>query len=477
MTNTLYSNDNLFVLKGMNSESVNLVYLDPPFNSKRMYSAPIGSRAAGTSFKDMWSWQDVNEAYLDKLIDDYPLLTDFIKSIQAAHSKAMMAYVTYMTQRLIELHRVLKNTGAIYLHCDSTASHYLKIVLDQIFGKENFRNEIVWRRTFAHNDPKQFGRNKDNIFFYVKSKAHRFNRIYTEYSDDYKKAYFNKSDDRGAYQLVTLTGPGTNFQDGQWRGYHPADGGRSWSIPKRIVRELTGGQHEGRMTKKEKLDLLYEHGYIVFSKKGVPRFKSYLCELPGVPGQEIWVDINPVSAHSKERTGYPTQKPLKLLHRIIKASSNEGDIVLDPFCGCATTCVAAQQLNRQWIGIDIETRAAEILIQRLSDDAGIFKDFIHRADIPNRTDIKTESIDQAVKQRLYHEQDGKCHACATVFEIQHLEVDHIVPKSKGGGDYYENYQLLCSHCNRVKGDRPMEYLRTKIKSRQAALSQHITFGE
>ena len=180
---------------------------------------------------------------------------------------------------------------------------------------------------------------------------------------------------------------------------------------------------------------------------------------------------------SKERTGYPTQKPLALLNRIIKASSNEGDIVFDPFCGCATTCVAAQQLNRKWIGIDIEKKAVDLLMERLRGDAGLFTDFIHRKDIPQRTDLTIEPITKSIKEKLYEQQKGLCNACNVSMRIIDFEVDHIIPKAKGGGDYYENYQLLCGNCNKVKGDKPMGYLRIKIKAREQLLNKKLSFGE
>jgi len=184
-----------------------------------------------------------------------------------------------------------------------------------------------------------------------------------------------------------------------------------------------------------------------------------------------------MSQRSSTNTLYPTQKPLELIKRIVLASSNEGDIVMDPFCGCATTCVAAQQLGRKWICIDIEKQPVKILIDRLSDDAGLFKDFIATDHIPKRSDIKEVLPSENVKQRLYKEQDGKCNACGQDFELRNLEIDHIVPKSKGGGDYYENYQLLCGSCNRIKGDRPMEYLRLKIETRERMMKNKIFFGE
>ena len=405
-TNALYTNDNLFILNGLNSNSIDLIYLDPPFNSKRFYSAPIGSRAAGSSFKDMWTWADVNEEYLNTLADNYPALTKFIASIGKIHSKSMMAYLTYMAQRIIEMHRVLKSTGSLYLHCDPTASHYLKVLLDEIFGKNNFRNEIIWHYRRWTGKAKKFQSLHDIIFFYTKSDEYTFNEQYTPYTEKSLKRKQN---------------------------YHT-----------RI--------------------------------KGDDIFVTSIDE-KGVRENDVWVDIQLLNSQSKERTGYPTQKPLALLHRIIRSSSNEDDIVLDPFCGCATTCVAAQQLNRKWIGIDIAEQAVEVLVERLSDDAGIFKDFLSTAIIPQRTDIQIIEPTKSVKERLYKEQNCLCNACGKHFDIWNLEIDHIIPKSKGGGNYYENYQLLCGACNRIKGDRPMEYLRLKIKTREDMLGKLIQFGE
>ena len=406
-TNTLYTNDNLFILNGLNSNLVDLIYLDPPFNSKRFYSAPVGSRAAGSSFKDMWTWQDVNEEYLNTLAENYPALTEFIAAAGVMHSKAMAAYLTCMAQRIVEMHRVLKDTGSLYLHCDPTASHYLKALLDEIFGKDNFRNEIVWGYRGGGSPKKDFGRRHDVILRYSKSK-------------DY---VFNSDSVRIPYQAEGLG----RKDDAMW------------------------GRHKGT-------DKVYK--------------PHSLGKIP-----EDWWIINVLNANDPERTGYPTQKPLALLHRIIKASSNEGDIVMDPFCGCATTCVAAQQLGRKWIGIDIEKQAAGILVERLSNDAGLFKDFVHTSLIPQRTDIRFEAPSVPVKERLYKEQNGLCNACGSAFNIWNLETDHIIPKAKGGGDYYENYQLLCSSCNKIKGDRPMEYLRLKIETRKKLLKEKITFGE
>jgi len=408
MQNTLYTNDNLYVMTGMNSGSVDLIYLDPPFNSKRTYSAPIGTKAAGASFKDMWTWKDIDESYLETLADKYPALTNFIAAVGVMHSKAMMAYLTYMAQRIVEMHRILKDTGSIYLHCDPTASHYLKVLMDEIFGKSNFRNEIAWCYRGAGYPKNDFGKRHDILLRYSKTQNYTFNL------------------------------------DAVREDYAPAT--------------------------KER----FSH-YIGNKRKGKDFGEQTLNPLGKQP--DDWWQIQPIAPSSKERTGYPTQKPLALLKRIIEASSNPGDIVFDPFCGCATACVAAQQLGRKWIGIDIEKQAVDVLIERLSDDAGLFSDFIATSIPPKRTDIKDDPITQSVKERLYKDQEGKCRACGLEMAIFQFEIDHIIPRAKGGGDYYENYQLLCPHCNRTKGDRPMEYLRTKIKHREEIMKTKIVFGD
>jgi site-specific DNA-methyltransferase (adenine-specific) len=341
------------------------------------------------------------------LAKNYPALTAFIASIGAIHSEAMKAYLTYMAQRIIEMHRILKDTGSLYLHCDPTASHYMKVVLDEIFGKNNFRNEIIWCYRGGGSPKKDFGRRHDVIFRYSKTDAYTFiaDRI------------------RIPYQAEGLG----RTDDAMW------------------------GKHKGT-------DKVYK--------------PNPLGKIP-----EDWWLMNILNANDPERTGYPTQKPLALLHRIIKVSSNEGDIVMDPFCGCATTCVAAQQLGRKWIGIDIAEQAVDVLVERLSDDAGIFKDFVNTAIIPQRTDIYKVEPTKSIKERLYKEQEGLCNACKKHFDSWNMEIDHIIPKSKGGGDYYENYQLLCSHCNKLKGDRTMEYVRLVVKTRTEMLEKQIIFGK
>ena len=481
MSNALYTGDCLYILHGMDSETVDLIYLDPPFNSKRLYKAPVGSRAAGASFKDMWTWQDVDESYLDALVEDYPYLVQFIQSVEVIHGKPMMAYLAYMTQRIIEMRRVLKPTGSIYLHCDPYASHYLKILMDRIFGKDNYRNEITWHRSRGKGlNPKRYVSNCDTIFYYTRSETRTWNQQYEPFGADYGKDW--KKDDLGRWQSENLTGGKAGGPSAYlpFKGVPPASG-RAWAPPVRskfpleAQRRLPDDYEE--LDPLQKCEALDAAGLIHWPNKagGKPRYKKYLSTLKGLYVSDLFADIPPIQARAAERTGYPTQKPLALLQRIIEASSNPGDTVLDPFCGCATTCVAAQRLQRWWTGIDISEKAAELVVDRLSDESGLFTDFVHLDRPPVRSDLEQCEPGQDAKARLYADQKGKCNACGVELDSWHLEIDHIIPRSKNGGDYYENYQLLCGHCNRTKGNRPMEYLRAKIKRRNEALKLKVSF--
>lgn len=266
---------------------------------------------------------------------------------------SLSAYLVMMAIRLVELHRVLKSTGSLYLHCDPTASHYLKLILDMIFGAENFRSEITWKRSSAHNDAKQgrkaYGNIADIILYYTKGDDFTFNTLYTPYSQEYINNFYKYLDSDGRrYQLDNCTGPGG-----------AAKGNPSY--------EVMGVTRYWRYSK-EKMDRLIAEGRIIQTKPGaVPRYKRYLDEMPGIPLQNIWDDINPVQSQAKERLGYPTQKPVSLLERIVFVSSKPGDIVLDPFCGCGTAVHAAQKLDRNWIGIDITHLAISLIEKRLRD--------------------------------------------------------------------------------------------------------------
>ena len=360
--NALYFGDNLDVLREhIKDESVDLVYLDPPFNSARdynvLFASPKGeqSEAQIVAFKDSWHWGEQAEREFSEIVRGKN--TDAIEMIQALcqflGKNDMMAYLVMMANRLLELHRALKPTGSLYLHCDPTASHYLKIVLDAVFGKENYRTEISWRRSSAHNDARQgrvqYGNIRDVLFFYTKSSNWKWNWLYTPYSKEYvEKNYHHKDEDGRLFRLDNLTaakgGGDTSYEFHGTRPYK----GRFWAYSK------------------ENMEQMVQEGRIYFPKEGgTPAYRRYLDEMPGVPLQNDWDDILPTPR--SESLGYPTQKPLALLERILNASSNEGDVVLDPFCGCGTAVHAAQKLGRQWIGIDITHLAITLIEKRLKD--------------------------------------------------------------------------------------------------------------
>ena len=465
---TVFEGDNLDVMRGMNDGCVDLIYLDPPFNSNRDYAAPIGSEAAGAAFKDTWDLTDVDEAWHNEIAETDLGLYKVIDASQLSHGSGMKSYLIMMAVRLLEMRRVLKSTGSIYLHCDPTALHYLKALMDSIFGAVNFRNQIVWKRTGSHGGARRFGPIHDTILFYSSSPTYRWNKSYQNYTDDYLTRYYRFEDERGRFQLVSLTGSGTRTGDSgmEWRGVNPTDVGRHWAVPNRAVEGAYPDRDDlSELTTQQKLDLLDEAGLIYWPPDGnVPRQKRYEDMGEGVPVQDVITDISAIGSRARERTGYPTQKPLALLDRFIRASSNPGDLVLDPFCGCATTCIAAERLDRQWIGIDLSPLAVRLVEQRARNELGLMGGIqaIARTDIPMRTDRGPAPPLSDSKVVLYGTQGGNCNGCGTHFLPQHLTVDHIIARSKGGTDHLENLQLLCGHCNSLKGDRPMEYLMARL---------------
>jgi len=362
--NTLYYGDNLNILREyIKDESIDLIYLDPPFNSNRSYNVLFRDESGASSdaqiaaFDDSWHWGGTAERTYQDLVQNAPMnvarmigaLREFVGANQ------MMAYLVMMAARLVELHRVLKPTGSLYLHCDPTASHYLKILLDMVFGVENFRNEITWKRYGSHNDAKRgYAAITDSILFYTKSSNYVFNVQRTGYSEEYLEKSFRNEDEAGRrYTLNNLQSPNPRPNlTYEYKGYSPPPNGWKVSFDKMV--EL---DHQGRI-------------YFPKDKNGRLRLKYYLDELEGAVVPNLWVDIQSLSGAHAERLGYPTQKPLALLERIISASSNPGDVVLDPFSGCGTCIDAAQSLGRQWIGIDITHLAIAMHKARLKDRFG-----------------------------------------------------------------------------------------------------------
>ena len=375
--NVLYYGDNLDVLRRhVKDETVDLVYLDPPFNSNTNYNILFaekdGSKAASQirAFTDTWTWNQESEAVFAEIVTAGGKVSDCLQAFRTFLGECdMLAYLVMMAPRLVELRHAMKTTASIYLHCDPAASHYLKLLMDAVFGPENFLNEIVWKRTFAHGGAKRYGPVHDVILFYSKGADFFWNGVYTNYSDDYKEQFFRFKDiDGRRYRLTILTGTGTRkgSSGASWRGIDPTKIGRHWAVPG-YVRELL--PRPKTETVQDALDQMDAIGRIVWPKKqdGTPTFKQYMDDMPGAPVQDIWGDIPPIGAQAAERLHYPTQKPEALLERIVQASSNPGDVVLDPFCGCGTTIAAAQALGRHWIGIDITHLAINLIKSRLKD--------------------------------------------------------------------------------------------------------------
>lgn len=364
--NKLYYGDNLGVLRAhIADESVDLVYLDPPFNSNATYNvlfkSPAGeaSQAQIEAFDDTWHWNETAERAFDEVMESGN--TDAAEMLRAMRSflgmNDMMAYLAMMAVRLIELHRVLKPTGSLYLHCDPTASHYLKILLDAVFGATQFQNEITWKRTTTHSDAKTWSRVADKIFFYTKTNQFCWNAPREAHSDEYLASKYRHDDGDGRkYMLDNMLSPNPrpNMMY-EWKGFPSPSIG--WRYQKETMARLDG---EDRIWYPR-----LKSGEFDTSKR--PRLKRYQDEMPGGIMGTVWTDVPPINSQAQERLGYPTQKPLALLERILAASSNPGDVVLDPFCGCGTTVHAAEKLGRHWIGIDVTHLAVGLIRRRLID--------------------------------------------------------------------------------------------------------------
>ncbi len=378
--NRLFYGDNLKIMEKMPLGCVDMIYLDPPFNSNRTYNLIYTQLTGATlpeqenAFCDTWELDAQKIEMLRNMevtLEDYGIPKEvaifwktWISSLRDAQPK-LLAYLLYMTIRLALMARILKPTGSLFLHCDPAASHYIKVILDGIFGHENFRNEVIWKRTSAHSSANRCGPVHDTIFFYTKSNKYTWNPIYQAYDKEYLTGRFKRGNDK-PWKDADLTGSGTrNGETGTvWRGFDPTPKGRHWAYPP------------------ARLDAMDAAGLIYWPKKvgGWPREKVFLTESRGVPLQDIWADIAPINSQAKERLGYPTQKPITLLTRIIEMASNPGDVVFDPFCGCGTTIYAAQSVGRKWVGCDIAIWSISIVKNALDRRYGLQNNIDYKVD-------------------------------------------------------------------------------------------------
>lgn len=487
LDNTLYEMDNLIVLRGMNSETVDLIATDPPFNTKRNRSGSAGEyedkwtwlKKETKKRPDQWKWNEIHPKWLEEIEDNHKALYHAIDAAIHCQGQDTAAFLCFLSVRLLEMHRILKPTGSIYLHCDPTASHYIKTCMDAIFGKQNFRTEITWKRATStqkgsQHASKRWGNNADIIYYYAKSKESSLSpeRELTEseilekfkHIDENGERYY---DDSAHIWCSPNMGKRPNLCY-KWKGFvnpHPS----GWRLSK------------------ERLEEEYQKGNIVIRQDGKLERRKYLKDYKGASYGNIWDDIRPASG--RERTGSPDQKPLALYERIIKASSNEGDLVLDPFCGCATTIIAANNLKRRWIGIDRRTDARYHIITRLmgidrkererlakyaTDKAWLDKqegryEMHYQTEPPKRTDNGKQTTPELkqvysaeptnllshdeMKEILINQFGVECWGCG--FEPpdkddRYLHLDHINPKSSGGSNDIDNRSILCQPCNSKK---------------------------
>ena len=481
--NTIYELDNLDVLRGMNSETVDLIATDPPFNTKRNRSGSAGFYVDNWKWgdtgklPDQWAWNEVHPIWMEEIRDDNPALYEVIEAAAACHGDDIAAFLCFLSVRLLEMHRVLKPTGSLYLHCDHTANAYIRMALDAIFGAKNFRNEIVWKRmNGAKSTAKRFFTAHDTIFYYTKSDDRCWNKELIPMSlEDIEKAWFKYTDTDGRrYKIDNLNSPSP--EGGHEFRFLGAV--RKWRYKPEQMEELL------------KAGLIHHKSCTPGAGNDVAVRKRYLDDHKGNPVGDLWIDIKGLNRNNKERTGSPDQKPLALYERIILASSNPGDLVLDPFAGCATTIIAAKKNGRRWVGIDrrkdarfhvvcrmmgVKAKDAEEL-QKRPDLADWMNSQLARYESNFRTDppIRTDDGETAApflapvhklnqkSELTHHEMKGylletfglQCWGCNFIApDERYLQLDHVDPKASGGSNHLDNRALLCQPCNLAKSNR------------------------
>ena len=449
---TLFVADNIFILRGMNSESVDCIATDPPFNAKRVFNAPLGSPSAKQRFDDRWRWDEVTDEWQDLLATDHPAIKEIIEAaavieggsidhrtgkISTGAKNSIAAYLAYMAPRLVEMRRVLKPSGVLFLQCNWEANSYLRLLLDGVFGRDKFINEIVWKSHPSKGlASRRMPRNHGTIFAYGKGRGWKWNPAYEPYDldnlDEKTLQQYDKHDSGRRYTLDNLVNPNRDRPN--------------------LTYEFLGVTRVWRWTQ-ERMEAAYAEGRVVQAAPGrVPRFKRYLDEQLGKPRDDIWLDVVQPGSSDAE---WATRKPVSLYRRLIECATDEDDIVCDPFAGCATTCVAAEQLQRQWVGADIDPVAERVTLERLRDETGLnmletpvkVRRSLRRSDIPHIPDAK-------LRQALWAWQGHQCanpYCDSESLRATDLELDHRIPKVRGGDNDVLNRIGLCSNCNRRKG--------------------------
>lgn len=465
--NTLFIGDNLDILRGLNSESVDLIYLNPPGNSGRIIRARDTTDAAGVTYDDRWTQDDMRTEWLDEIELRQPDAVPIITAAKVAHDDGMAAYLIFMGVRLLELQRILKPSGSMYLHCNPRTAHYLKALMDAVFGREQFRSDVTWKRTAMREGPKRWVWTHDTMLFYAGPREYAWNQVLQEHPPEYWKRYYSFSDERGRYQAQPLTRLGRLYDDRgvAWRGIDPAKAGRHWEVPMKVLRAAYPFRGDlDRLDSTQKLDLLDEKGLIHWTSGGAPRYKIYADMTRGERLSDVVTTIARIDSRDKEYTGWPSQVPEALLDIVIRASTNPGDLVLDPFCGSGTACVVSERRGRRWIGIERAEQAPAVLERRMEREIG-GRYFSVREQAPGRTD-EGESHKPlefgGAKQLIYERQQGRCKGCEHNLPEHVLVLDWVddVPVSQPAD--IDELQLLCHLCRFLRGKNSMDHLRVQL---------------
>ena len=475
-TCTLFIGDNLEILRGINSDSVDLVYLDPPRNSGRTYKALDTSLSAGFVFYDSWIPDDMRPDWLEEIELRCPDMLPVINLAKITHDDGMAAYLGFMGIRLLELRRILKSSGSVYLHCDPRVSHYLKALMDALFGPEQFKSDISFKRLLRPRGQRRWRWTHDSLLFYAGPHKYPWNRVSQDHPPEYWERYYRHEDERGRYQAVPLTKVGRRPDDRavEWRGIDPGKTGRYWDVPVRGLK----GLHPGRtdlddLSAVQKLEMLDKAGLVHWPTDGTaPRYKIYADMTEGERLSDFIATVEPIGRRSSEDAGWPEQVPERLLELIIKASSNLGDFILDPFCGSGTACIVAEKLGRNWIGIEQAEQGRQVLQDRLRRET-------HRESLlasrkpPERTDGGSAGNHHGhseMKALIYERQAGRCNGCEHEMPRHALMLDSLDRTSGGDAVRPDNLQLLCYFCKSLRGTNSTDYLTAQL-FRQGILRQ------
>ena len=370
---TLFIGDNFDILRGINSDSVDLIYLNPPRNTGKLHSGAKGTDSAEVEYADTWSRDEWRGEWLDHLNMHCQEAVWVLDTAAVVHDITMTIYLSFMAARLVELERIMKPTGSIYMHCDPRVSHYLRVLMDSIFGSANFKNELEFKRALEREGGRRWMWEHDSLLFYTGPQRHRWNRTLIPHDPEYFERNFRYEDEAGRFRTSPLTKPGLRDDDRSepWRGYDPSSEDRHWSPPVRILERRFPDQVENiaACSSQQKLDMLDAIGLVYWGRmRTAPRYKIYASRVDGHDISDLVTDIGRIESHHPDRMGWPGQVPIRLIGRLIEVSSGEDDLVLDPFSGSGTTCVAAETLNRRWIGIEQNPIARRVLWTRLANE-------------------------------------------------------------------------------------------------------------